>query len=281
MTTIADARKAFYATKPVSRGHFVGFEMREEGDAGVVFRGYASTTNDPYVVQDWLGEYTETIARGAFGKTLREQDDVRFLVNHEGVPLARTKSGTLDLSEVLDPLEDPTATSRTGLWCEARLDAKNPTVQEIKSAMDRGDLSEMSFAFQAVRQEWDEDYTERTVTEARLFDVSVVTYPANPGTVATLSERSAEVLAALDGGRPLTRELKSEIRDAIQQRDAVISITDGAITVVDPSGDDVITVVTGDEDEESGEEDSARSTKFRMFRLEALRAGASIKTSDH
>jgi phage head maturation protease len=57
--------------------------------------------------------------------------------------------------------------------------------------MERGDLDEMSFAFQVIRQEWSPDYTQRDITEVKLFDVSVVTYPANPATSVGL--RAADV----------------------------------------------------------------------------------------
>ena len=144
-----------------------GLVIREDGGK-LIFDGYASVTNVPYTVTDWLGDYTETIARGAFKKALAERDDVRLLVNHDGIPLARTASGTLDLSE-----------DDTGLHCVAELDPSSPLVQMVRSAMDRNDLDQMSFAFRATRQEWNEDYTERSILEVRLFDTSVVTYPVS------------------------------------------------------------------------------------------------------
>lgn len=159
-----------------------GVELRaaDSGD-GYTLTGYASVFETPYPVTDSLGEYTETIRSGAFTKALQERDDVRLLLNHDGVPLARTKSGTLTLTQ-----------DEIGLRCEAALDSASPLVASIKSAMDRGDMDQMSFAFQAVRQEWNADYTSRTITEAKLFDVSVVTYPASPTTSAHLRSASDE-----------------------------------------------------------------------------------------
>jgi phage head maturation protease len=66
------------------------------------------------------------------------------------------------------------------------LDPANPTVQEIRSAMDRGDIDQMSIGFRVKDQSWNEDYTERTIREVELFDVSIVTYPASPTTSAFL-----------------------------------------------------------------------------------------------
>ncbi len=155
---------------------FSAVEERKENDNNtLLFTGYASVFDKAYGVRDSKGVYEETIKQGAFKKTLQEQDDVRFLVNHDGIPLARTSSGTLELEE-----------DDYGLFVKAELDPSNPTVAEVASAMKRGDLNEMSFAFQAIKDEFDESGQNRSVNEARLFDVSVVTYPANPWAGAKL-----------------------------------------------------------------------------------------------
>jgi hypothetical protein len=208
-------------------------QMRSNDDGSLTFSGYASMTGVPYAVNDLLGEYQETIARGAFTKALQENDDVRLLVNHEGIPLARTKSGTLVLSE-----------DENGLRCEAQLDQSSPLVQTIRSAMRRGDLDQMSFAFAVVRQEWSQDYTQRTINECRLFDVSVVTYPASPSTTADLRSavvrsvaanvstgRVDEILFELRNNRDLSpanlallEQLLSSIKDAAE---TIHSVGDG------------------------------------------------------
>jgi len=279
MVDIRSAREAYYGKKTVSRGRLSSVEFRDSGDGKLSFRGFASTTDDSYPVYDWLGEYDETIARGAFGKALREQDDVRLLVNHDGVPIARTKSGTLTLSEITDPADDPQGRNQTGLWCEAPdLDAANPTVQEIRSAMARGDLGEMSFSFMATRQEWNEDFSQRTVTEVKLLDVSVVTYPANPATSASLSDDRSEAnilresaLSLLASGRPINDEQREYLREAVEQRDALLSVN-------------ITLDVTDDGDEPDGDEtdptmmssDSGRSAALAAARLESARADSTL-----
>jgi uncharacterized protein len=146
------------------------------GDNGVTtLDGYASVTGSPYSVRDFLGDYDETIERGAFKKTLAENADVRLLLNHDGLPLARTSAGTMTLAE-----------DDRGLRVLADLDRRSNTTNDVAVAMERGDLTEMSFAFAATRQEWNADYTQRSIREVKLFDVSVVTYPANPATTAKL-----------------------------------------------------------------------------------------------
>lgn len=149
-------------------------EFREQGDDTVRFHGVASTVDTPYTVRDPFGEYTETLVGNVFKKSLREKPDVVLLVNHDGVPLARTGAKTLTLTATPD------------LTVDAELDLRSPLVQTVRSAMERGDLNKMSFAFRATRQEWNDDYTERWIREVELIDVSVVTFPANPTTSAQL-----------------------------------------------------------------------------------------------
>ncbi|SNY29007.1 HK97 family phage prohead protease [Paractinoplanes atraurantiacus] len=158
-----------------TRQFTVRAELRAAADGPTTLDGYASITGQPYTVRDWLGEYEETIEPGAFKKTLREKDDVRLLLNHDGLPLARTSSKTMTLDE-----------DNEGLHVVAELDRRSHLTNDVAVAMERGDLSEMSFAFSVTRQEWDEDYTQRWIKELKLFDVSVVTYPANPATTAKL-----------------------------------------------------------------------------------------------
>lgn len=176
------------ATLTSERRDFANIEIRADGDDDTVtFDGVASVVDTPYVVRDMFGEFNETVTKGAFKKTLKEKDDVRLLVNHTGVPIARTKSKTLTLTA------DP------DLRAIAKLDAANPTVQEIRSAMGRGDLDQMSIGFRVTRQEWNEDYTERTIREVQLFDVSVVTFPASPTTTASVRALDEAIKTLTDG----------------------------------------------------------------------------------
>jgi HK97 family phage prohead protease len=159
-------------------------EVREEGDAGTVtFSGYASVFNHDYEVYDAFGRFTERLAPGAFTRTLTEDPDVMLLINHQGLPLARTKSGTLRLTQ-----------DSVGLRVSAQLDANDPDVRAILPKMRRGDVDEMSFAFRVNDQVWSEDYTDRTITEVNLArgDVSIVSFGANPATVAALRAALAD-----------------------------------------------------------------------------------------
>lgn len=143
-------------------------EIRAEGSA-IKVSGYAAVFNER---TDIGGCFLEVIEPGAF-KDAVGRDDVVFLVNHEGLPLARTRSGTLTLKE-----------DERGLYMETELDPLDPDVMAIVPKMKRGDLDKMSFAFIPEVQEWDEsgDIPVRTLKKLGLRDVSIVTHPAYEGT---------------------------------------------------------------------------------------------------
>lgn len=171
-------------------GEVSGLSIRSVDDDGVLVEGYAAITHVPYAVRDFLGEYMETFERGSFAKTVRDADDTRWLANHTGIALARTKSSTLKLGEITNPDDDPQGRGQTGLWTSANFDPKSPNAQTLISAMERGDLDQMSHSFQAIRQTWNADYSDRVVLEARTYDVSGVTFPMNPATSVGLVGRS-------------------------------------------------------------------------------------------
>lgn len=144
-------------------------EVRADDDGGILVEGYAAVFNEE---TDIGGMFREVIEPGAFKEAIG-RDDVVFLINHDGLPLARTRSGTLDLSE-----------DKRGLKISTRLDEDDPDVSRIVGKMKRGDLDKMSFAFFPEVQEWDdsEDVPLRTIRKASLHDVSIVTTPAYDGT---------------------------------------------------------------------------------------------------
>lgn len=152
---------------------------RSDDEGALIVDGYATVFDVGYDMYGGPSRYgwTEYVATGAATKTLSESPDVVFLVNHDGLPLARTKSGTLELSA-----------DSHGLHSVAHCDRSDPDVQKLEPKMERGDLDEMSFAFRIVRQEWNEDYTERFITEFSIDrgDTSIVTFGANPHTHAHL-----------------------------------------------------------------------------------------------
>lgn len=179
-------------------------ELRDESDGELRFTGFASMTGVAYPIGDM---FTETIERGAFKRTLNNENlDVQLLVNHRGLPLARTTSDTLSLTE-----------TERGLFVEADLDQDDPDVRSLKPKMQRGDVTEMSFAFRSLDEAWNEDYTHRSLKSVDIHrgDVSIVSYGASPTTTATLRSEaeSNTFIADLErrAGRPLPLEFKRQL----------------------------------------------------------------------
>jgi HK97 family phage prohead protease len=166
-----------------------GLEVRDS-DSALTLTGYASTFNEPYS----MGGYTETVAPSAFQRTLGKRPDVRLLINHGDLPLARTTSGTLELDS-----------DSRGLRVQASLDPSDPDVARLAPKLRRGDVNQMSFGFRVMGDDgddWDRAMTMRTLRALDLDDgdVSVVTYPANPGTSAGIRAaggRDLEVMASI------------------------------------------------------------------------------------
>lgn len=186
-------------------------ELRAEDDTAK-FHGHAAVFDK----RTWIGPpkwgFWEQVDGAAFNKTLKEAD-VRFLVNHNpDLVMARNTANTLSLS-----------TDKTGLVTDApNLDRRQSYTNDAVIALERGDLSQMSFAFRTVKDSWEtlEDETElRTLLEVQLFDVSVVTYPAYEDTDAGLRGAAFDVLCRSLG-----------FADA--QRSAILAkIADGNLTV--------------------------------------------------
>jgi len=154
-------------------------EVRAAGDDSLVVEGYASN----FEVEYDLGYFKESVARGAFDEVMN--DDVRFLLNHTGAPLARTTNGTLELT-----------VDETGLRYRAAL-ADTQDGRDLYKLIKRGDITQSSFAFTIDADEWSEDRSTRTITKiGKLLDVSSVTYPASPTTTVAARNMAAAVTEA-------------------------------------------------------------------------------------
>ena len=131
--------------------------------------GYAARFNK---LSEDLGGFREKINPGAFADSI-VSDDVRALFNHDkNYVLGRSSAGTLELSE-----------DSKGL----RMSCSPPDAQwarDLISSVNRGDISQMSFGFQTLDDKWEkkDGNNIRTLAKCKLFDVSVVTFPAYPDT---------------------------------------------------------------------------------------------------
>ncbi|MFT4002878.1 MAG: HK97 family phage prohead protease [Rhizobium sp.] len=140
-------------------------EVRAKGRR---LEGYAATFSNAANI---AGRFTETIAPGAFSASLRSKADVLALVDHDpGLVLARTRSGTLRLSE-----------DSRGLAFD--LDVPDTVAgRDVLALAERGDIGGMSFGFTALDEKRDGDRRELRAVE--LHEISVVlAWPAYDGTV--------------------------------------------------------------------------------------------------
>lgn len=174
------------------------FEIRaEQSEAGSVITGrpivYNSRTD--------LGYFDEVILSGALDRT--DLRDVRFLVNHDTskIPLARSRRNNGNSTMLLSV--DP-----EGLAIRVNLDTvNNADARALYSAVERGDITGMSFMFSVRGEEWDNldtDHPTRKITDiGSVVEVSAVTFPAYEAT--DIQARSKEALdnarTALDSAR--------------------------------------------------------------------------------
>jgi hypothetical protein len=185
--------------KQETRNFEANFELREEGD-GMTFVGYAAKFNSP---SEDLGGFVETIEPGAFRRSLRSRNDVKLLVNHDtGRVLASSRSGTMKLYE-----------DETGLRVEASL-PNTSDGRDMAELLKRGDLNKMSFGFAVQKDSWNNEMTERTLKSVRLFEVSIVAFPAYAATEAMV--------------RSLDKAAKRASVDPDQLADAVFKLEEGA-----------------------------------------------------
>lgn len=191
-------------------------ELRAEGD-GMTFRGYAAKFNSPSEPLPFI----ETILPGAFTRTLKSRNEIKAFVNHDtNMVLGSTRAGTLRLSQ-----------DERGLLTE--LDLPDTSYgRDLAVSVKRGDVSGMSFGFYVPKggDSWNADYTQRTIREIALSEVSPVTgFPAYRATTASVRalpllavragadmELLAEALQALESGAFVSQDQAEILRDTIE-----------------------------------------------------------------
>ena len=159
--------------------------VHDDGD-GPVIAGYAAVFDS---LSEDLGGFRERVLPGAFTDTLQGKPDVRALIDHDSSKiLGRTTAGTLAIKE-------------DGKGLSVRINPPDTTAgSDILKSIKRGDIDQMSFAFQTVTDRWHtEDEEEiRELVEVKLFEVSIVAFPAYPDTsVAIRSNDPAVALRSL------------------------------------------------------------------------------------
>lgn len=184
------------------------FEVRaEETEQGAIITGrpivYNSMTD--------LGYFNEVIESGALDRT--DLRDVRFLVNHDTskIPLARSRRNNENSTMRL-------SVDEFGMTIRVVLDTENNSeARALYSAVERGDITGMSFMFGVDSEEWDDlesDHpTRRIKSISTVVEVSAVTFPAYEST--EINARSKE---ALDNARLAVETAKQQTAGQVDTR---------------------------------------------------------------
>ena len=184
------------------------------------FRAEQSEENGHYIVgrpivynsRTDMGWYDEIIEDGALDAT--DLKDVRLLVNHntDMIPLARSRNNTENSTMQLTPIQG------VGMDMRANLDTDNNTdARSLFSAVDRGDITGMSFMFSVDADSWDDidsDHPTRHIRSIkRVYEVSAVTFPAYAATsISTrgLSDALESAKTSLESVRAEKREIENK-----------------------------------------------------------------------
>ena len=177
------------------------FEVRAENDE----QHGSILTGSPIVFGERtdLGWCDEIIDDGALDDT--DLRDVRFLVNHntDMIPLARSRNNNENSTMQLSVVPQKGMDIRVDLDTENNAEAKS-----LYSAVQRGDLSGMSFMFAVNEDAWedlDSEHPTRHIRSfAKVFEVSAVTFPAYEAT----SIQARGLSEALESARAEAREIE-------------------------------------------------------------------------
>ena len=216
------------ANEPEVRTNSVEFEVRAEGD-GMTFTGYASVFNSPS--QD-LGGFIEYVAPGAFKRSLQSRNEVKLLWNHDaGEPLASLRGGSMQLVE-----------DDRGLKVTATL-PQTSRGRDVAELLRTNVIDSMSFGFNVIKDTWSRDGQTRTLDSVRLFEVSIVSFPAYEATTAQVRsqptinpDQLADALLKLESGEELdepSATLITEVVNKLKANPGVEEVIDNGLDLLD------------------------------------------------
>ena len=182
--------------------------LAEQGEEkNYIVEGYAATF-DPYVLLTIDGvDYSERIEPTAFEDA--DLTDVVFRLDHEGRVFARSSAGTVQLW-----------TDENGLGNRTDL-SKTQKARELFADIEAGNYPQMSFAFTVAEDHFDRETHTRVIDRiAKVYDVSPVSFPANPNTSLSVATRDY-----FDGVIEMEKaeRLEREKREAQKQKIRILS----------------------------------------------------------
>ena len=196
------------------------FRMEPAGDDGLTLEGYAAVFNDWTTINDRTGSFQEQVAPGAFKRSLGMRAPV-IQFDHGQHPLI----GSMPLGRITKIEED----SR-GLFVRARMH-DNWLVEPVRDAIREQSIDGMSFRFSVLDEDWEvrDGVEHRTITEAALYEVGPVVFPAYPST--SVSVRSRQVAEAL-----IDEEVRRELAVLFQMdTDQLRSVAESPVPDPDPA----------------------------------------------
>ena len=162
-----------------------------------------------------FGWYDEIIERGALDAT--DLRDVRFLINHntDMIPLARSRNNNENSTMQM-------SVGDSGMNIRVDLDTENNAESKaLYSAVERGDISGMSFMFSVDSDAWEDLESEHPTRIIRaiskVFEVSAVTFPAYEAT----SIQARGLSDALDGAKESLESAKAEMREIERKKQKI------------------------------------------------------------
>lgn len=182
------------------------FEVRKDGDQpSFLVEGYASTF-EPYKLIEIDGEdYNERIMPTAFDEA--DLTDVVYRVDHEGKVFARSSAGTIKLDIDEHGLHQVTDLSKTR--------AGKEHFEEIAA----GNYPQMSFAFTVSEEHYDADTRTRIIDRiGKVFDISAVSFPANPTTELHVRDYFNGVIEAEKAAEAERMKAEEERRSDLERR---------------------------------------------------------------
>lgn len=217
-----------------TRTHATQFEVRELDGGGMTFSGYAAIFDAPSQPLP----FTERIAPGAFRRSLQSRNDIKLLWNHDSsMVLGSTRAGTLRLEE-----------DNVGL----RVSADLPDTQAGRDAaylIRRGDVDSMSFGFSVPKggDEWVSD-NERVLKSVRLFETSVVAFPAYAQTAGSTAVRGLEKIAKRAGvDADALADAMLKIESGLDLSDDEASLLTQVVDELSPKAEEPVEEIKDDE----------------------------------
>ena len=161
------------------RGVPGSFKTRAEESGDMFISGYFAVFGSEYEL--WPGA-SESVDPHAFDEAL--DDDIRCLINHDTrLVLGRNIAGTLQLR-----------VEEKGLWGEVKINPNDQDAVNVYERVKRGDVNQCSFGFDIVAEEFEDrgDSVHWTIKAVKLYEVSVVTFPAYEETGVEARKRQVE-----------------------------------------------------------------------------------------